>query len=64
MSLKMKSGKMKSGIFAVSVASFALLAVACSPEVGSTEWCEDMKGKDKGQWTAEDAKTFAKSCLL
>ncbi|MBT7357172.1 MAG: DUF3012 domain-containing protein, partial [Rhodospirillaceae bacterium] len=37
---------------------------ACSPEVGSKEWCEDMKEKDKGQWTASEATDFAKSCIL
>jgi len=47
---------------------FVLMAisavVACSPEVGSKEWCEDMKEKDKGQWTANDVKDFAKHCIL
>ena len=25
--------------------------VACSAEVGSTEWCEDLEQKPKGEWT-------------
>lgn len=37
---------------------------ACSPEVGSKDWCEDMKKKDKGTWNANEATEFAKSCLL
>ena len=37
---------------------------ACSPEVGSKEWCEDLKKKDKGDWTGSEAKDFAKSCIL
>ena len=37
---------------------------ACSPEVGSKEWCEDMKKKDKGTWTGNEATEFAKSCIL
>lgn len=37
---------------------------ACSPEVGSPEWCEDMKQKDKGDWSSNEAADFAKSCLL
>ena len=37
---------------------------ACSAEVGSKEWCEDMKKKDKGTWTTNEATEFAKSCLL
>lgn len=54
----------KFGVVTIISASLAVFLTACSPEVGSKDWCEDMKGKDKGQWTAEEAKTFAKSCLL
>lgn len=38
--------------------------VACAPEVGSKAWCEDMKKKPKGDWTATEATDFAKHCLL
>ena len=38
--------------------------VACSAEVGSTEWCKDLKQKPKGEWTANEAGNFAKHCLL
>ena len=42
-----------------------LLALsACSPEVGSDQWCTDMKGKARGDWTANEAADFAKSCIL
>lgn len=37
---------------------------ACSPEVGSEEWCAEMKDKPKGDWTANEAKDFAKHCIL
>lgn len=40
------------------------LTTACSPEVGSEEWCEDLKNKPKGDWTANEAADFAKHCLL
>ena len=46
-----------------AVAIVALIA-ACSPEVGSKEWCADMKEKDKGNWTANEATDFAKHCVL
>jgi hypothetical protein len=52
------------------VAVLALLAfvvaplAACSPEVGSKEWCEQMRKKPKGEWSANDAAAFAKSCVL
>ena len=37
---------------------------ACSPEVGSKEWCADLKEKPKGDWTSNEAAEFAKNCLL
>ena len=43
---------------------FAVALAACSPAIGSKEWCEDMKEKDKGQWTGTEAKDFAKHCIL
>ena len=38
--------------------------VACSPAVGSKEWCEDLKEKDKAQWTAQEGTDFAKHCIM
>ncbi len=46
------------------VLTFAAFTSACAPEVGSEEWCADMKAKDKGTWTADDAGAFAKHCLM
>ncbi|TQV76766.1 DUF3012 domain-containing protein [Aliikangiella marina] len=44
---------------------FALAMLSgCAPEVGSKEWCEDMKEKPKGDWTANQAKDFAKHCIF
>ena len=37
---------------------------ACSPEVGSKEWCEEMKKKNKGDWSGNEATEFAKNCVL
>jgi hypothetical protein len=48
---------------AAPVALLVLLG-ACSPEVGSDEWCSDMRQKPKGDWTANEAADFAKHCLL
>jgi len=45
------------------VGALAFLA-ACSPAVGSKEWCEDMKQKPKGEWSANEAADFAKHCVL
>lgn len=38
--------------------------IACSAEVGSDKWCENLKDKSKGEWTANEAKDFAKHCLF
>lgn len=43
---------------------FALAISGCAPEVGSERWCETMKEKPKGDWTANEAADFAKSCIL
>ena len=45
-------------------ALFAVLLAACSPEVGSKEWCDAMKQKPKGDWTANEAADFAKHCIF
>jgi hypothetical protein len=37
---------------------------ACSPEIGSKAWCENMQQKDKGNWTANEAADYAKNCLF
>ncbi|URK16353.1 DUF3012 domain-containing protein [Thalassospira sp. GO-4] len=47
-----------------SVLMIAGVVSACSPEVGSEEWCADLKEKPKGDWTANEAADFAKHCLF
>jgi Protein of unknown function (DUF3012) len=42
----------------------SLLLTACSPEVGSKEWCQNMEAKAKGDWTANEATDYAKHCLF
>jgi len=48
----------------VSALLLAGLIAGCAPEVGSDAWCEDMKKKPKGDWTATEAKDFAKHCIF
>ena len=48
----------------VTVTALAGFLTACSPEVGSKEWCEDLKSKAKGEWSANEAADFAKHCIL
>jgi len=52
----------------ILVTIFALLIAlsfsACSAEPGTKAWCDAIKQKPKGEWTADDAATFTKYCLL
>lgn len=43
--------------------AFALIA-ACAPEPGSKEWCAQLKEKSAGDWTANEAAEYAKSCVF
>lgn len=53
----------KTRILAALLAGVLLLA-GCAPEVGSAEWCTDMKEKPKGDWSANELKDFTKHCLI
>jgi hypothetical protein len=55
---------MKKLMVCIVAALFAGSLAACSPEVGSDEWCGDLKEKPKGEWTANEAGDFAKHCVL
>lgn len=45
------------------VALTALMLGGCA-KVGSEAWCNDMKEKPKGDWTANEAADFAKHCVF
>jgi protein involved in sex pheromone biosynthesis len=53
----------KTAIAALATLSILMLS-ACAPEVGSERWCQDMKAKPKGDWTANQAVDFAKHCVI
>lgn len=46
------------------LATTLMLLAACSPEVGSQAWCDQLKDKPKGDWTANEAADYAKHCLF
>ena len=49
----------------VAIAILAISSIAaCSPEVGSDEWCSDLKEKPKGEWTANELKEFTANCIF
>jgi hypothetical protein len=60
--LEMKKIIKASAVVVLALPLFALQG--CSPEVGSKEWCVELKEKPKGEWTANEVKDFAKSCIL
>jgi len=37
---------------------------ACSPEVGSEKWCENMDEKAKGDWSTNEATDYAQNCVF
>ena len=55
---------MKFSVTALVATVFAITLSACSPEIGSKEWCDQIKAKSKGDVTANEAKDFAKPCIL
>ena len=40
------------------------LTTACAPEVGSEDWCNQLKEKPKGDWTTTEAKDYTKHCIF
>jgi hypothetical protein len=48
----------------ISVFIIGVLLTGCAPKIGSEEWCNDLKEKPKGDWTATEAKDFTKHCIF
>lgn len=42
----------------------AIAQSACRPEVGTKKWCDSMEDKPAGDWTGNEAKAYAKHCVL
>lgn len=67
-----RCGKSFDSSTAVAVRPAAALAIAvvvaalsaCAPEIGSERWCEQMRNKSRGDWTANEALDFARHCLF
>ena len=59
--------KIKRGVIMkkfIGVILLCAFVIGCAPTIGSEEWCSDMKEKAKGDWTATEAKDFAKHCIF
>jgi hypothetical protein len=48
----------------MSVLIIGAFLTGCSPTIGSEEWCNALKEKPKGDWTATEAKDFTKHCIF
>jgi hypothetical protein len=47
------------------LATFLICLIsACSPKVGSDDWCNSLEEKHKADWTAREAKDYAKHCVF
>lgn len=55
---------MKRTIWTMLVLALLAGLFGCAPEVGSDEWCEDMREKPKKDWTAAETADYAKHCLF
>ena len=56
--------KLKAGFAVIPAVLVVSALAACSPEVGSEDWCKELKEKPKGDWTANEAGDFAKHCIM
>ena len=41
-----------------------LALAACSAEPGSEKWCAEKKDQPKSEWSASDAVTYTKHCII
>lgn len=57
-------GAMRVLVRAMLLVGTASWLAACAPEVGSERWCEMMRDKPRGDWTANEALEFARGCVL
>jgi hypothetical protein len=55
---------MKSAMNRLLLLWLLALSAGCAPDVGSERWCENLKAKPKGDWTANEATDYAKHCLF
>lgn len=51
-------------IFLIILSLLLAMSFGCSPEVGSEEWCDDLKKKPKRDWSANDAADYTKHCIF
>jgi len=55
---------MRKIVYLMMLISLSLSLTACSPKVGSKEWCKTMEAKPKGEWTGNEATAYAQKCIF
>ncbi|MEQ5778210.1 MULTISPECIES: DUF3012 domain-containing protein [unclassified Thalassospira] len=50
-------------IIALAAMMVTMTLVACAPEIGSKDWCNNMEHTAKSDWTANQTSDFAKNCM-
>lgn len=51
-------------IAACTVGACLLMITGCSAEIGSEQWCAELKEKPKGDLTANELSDFARHCIF
>lgn len=42
----------------------AITLWGCAPEIGSEQWCTNLKKKPKGDWSINETADFTKHCIF
>lgn len=58
---------MQTSLKIISAALFGFIIfsiTACAPEVGSEQWCNDMKKMPKADWSTNQLTDYGKHCIF
>ena len=50
--------------YILTVCVLCVAMAGCTPPVGSEAWCKQMKEKDAGDWSANEAAEYTKHCMF
>ena len=60
----LETGVIEMTRFLLLVLVIVAMISGCAPEPGSKEWCDQLKEKSAGDWTANEAVEYTKSCVF
>jgi hypothetical protein len=61
---RLRSSRVLTVLGILAVLAGCVMLASCAPKVGSPRWCEAMKQKPRGDWTANEALDFARHCVM